>query len=140
MSPATKNGGHWPRRCSATAPRRAPPWGVGKWNQGLLAMWRGYVETGKPGRDVRRGPCRSLGFLPVVGGRHPGHHIRPLAPGATAEVTFLLGWHFPNRRSWLWGGGAARAGWPARCAMLTPPGLRRCLGGPGGLRRLACPN
>jgi uncharacterized protein (DUF608 family) len=81
-----------------------PTWGVGKWNQGLLAMWRGYVETGRPGAGTfgvgRAVPSAS--YRSSVAGTLGA--TCALAPGATAEVTFLLGWHFPNRRSWLWGG------------------------------------
>ena len=81
-----------------------PTWGVGKWNQGLLAMWRGYVETGEPNAGV-------FGVGSAVPAATYGSSVagtmgakRLLGPHATAEVVFLLGWHFPNRRSWLWGG------------------------------------
>ena len=31
-----------------------PSWGLGKWNQGLLSMWRGFIDSGDPiGRHVR---------------------------------------------------------------------------------------
>ena len=80
-----------------------PSWGLGKWDQGLLAMWRGYVETGEPragtfgvGRAV---PAATYGssVAGTLGAR------RALEPHGRAEVVFLLAWHFPNRRSWLWG-------------------------------------
>ncbi len=85
-----------------------PTWGVGKWNQGLLAMWRGYVGTGEPmagtfgvGRDVPAASYRSS-VAGTLGAR------RALPPRGTAEVVFSLAWHFPNRRSWLWSGRGPR--------------------------------
>jgi non-lysosomal glucosylceramidase len=33
-----------------------------------------------------------------------------LEPGGHLEVTFVLGWHFPNRRSWVWPGPGPRGG------------------------------
>ncbi len=80
-----------------------PSWGLGKWDQGLLAMWRGYVETGEPragtfgvGRAV---PAATYGSS--VAGTLGA--TRALGPHGRAEVVFVLAWHFPNRRSWLWG-------------------------------------
>jgi uncharacterized protein (DUF608 family) len=81
-----------------------PSWGLGKWNQGLEAMWQGYVATGRPqpgtfgvGSD---GPGATFGS--AVAGTLGA--TRALAPGERAEVVFVLGWHFPNRRSWIWSG------------------------------------
>ena len=81
-----------------------PNWGVGKWNQGLLAMWRGYAETGEP-------KAGTFGVGSAVPAATYGSSVagtlgakRLLEPHGTTEVVFLLGWHFPNRRSWLWGG------------------------------------
>lgn len=83
-----------------------PCWGWGKWNQGVLAMWRGFAETGRPasGEYLLGGPRPSAerSSSPAIAGT-PGAH-RVLAPGGTAEVTFVLGWHFPNRREWAWTG------------------------------------
>jgi non-lysosomal glucosylceramidase len=80
-----------------------PTWGFGKWNQGLLEMWRAFQETGRPGegtfgvgRDV---PAATYGssVAGTVGGE------RVLEARGSAEVAFVLAWHFPNRRSWIWG-------------------------------------
>jgi uncharacterized protein (DUF608 family) len=81
-----------------------PVWGVGKWNQGLLAMWRGYVETGEP----KAGPFGVGSAVPAAtyGASVAGTlgATRAVEPHGTAEVVFTLAWHFPNRRSWMWGG------------------------------------
>ena len=74
-----------------------PSWGMGKWNQGLFEMWQGFTLAGQPaaglfGRDDA--PMSSPALAGTVGAR------RRIEPGATVEAVFLLGWHFPNRRSW----------------------------------------
>ncbi|HEY4702854.1 MAG TPA: GH116 family glycosyl-hydrolase, partial [Streptosporangiaceae bacterium] len=78
-----------------------PVWGMGKWNQGLFAMWEGFLATGQPAPGMfglgAVGPSVAAAVAGTVGAR------RVLPPGGRAEVTFLLGWHFPNRRSWRWG-------------------------------------
>ncbi len=89
-----------------------PRWGWGKWNQGLLAMWRSFAATGAPasGEWEPRGPRPSTqrsGSPPVAGTLGAR---RVLAPGATGEVTFALGWYFPNRRAWVWTGPGPRGG------------------------------
>jgi len=89
-----------------------PRWGWGKWNQGALAMWRGFAETGLPasGEYDLRGPRPSaeLSSSPAIAGTLGVRRV--LAPGATEEVTFVLGWHFPNRRAWVWTGPGPRGG------------------------------
>lgn len=80
-----------------------PVWALGKWNQGLLSMWRAFVETGRPG-EPSLGPgsqAPSFSYGSAVAGTMGAR--RRLEPGGSAEVTFVLGWHFPNRRSWAWG-------------------------------------
>jgi non-lysosomal glucosylceramidase len=80
-----------------------PSWGLGKWDQGLLAMWQGFLESGEPGAGTfgvgQAAPASSYGsaVAGTVGTR------RALAPHGTARSQFMLGWHFPNRRSWVWG-------------------------------------
>ena len=78
-----------------------PVWGMGKWNQGLFAMWEGFLATGQPAPGTfglgAVGPSVAAAVAGTVGAR------RVLPPGGRAEVTFLLSWHFPNRRSWRWG-------------------------------------
>ncbi len=74
-----------------------PAWGMGKWNQGLFAMWQGFAETGTPAAGLfglDDAPMSSPAMAGTVGVR------RRIEPGGTAEAVFLLGWHFPNRRSW----------------------------------------
>jgi non-lysosomal glucosylceramidase len=88
-----------------------PTWGIGKWNQGLFAMWTGFVNDGEPAAGT-------FGVGDAVPSFASGSAVagtlgakRALPPRGTAEVVFVLGWHFPNRRSWIWGpsgpGGAA---------------------------------
>jgi uncharacterized protein (DUF608 family) len=75
-----------------------PTWGLGKWNQGLLAMWRGYVESGRPQPGTFElggpGPSELTSIAATLG------VSRVLGPGEETEATFLLAWHFPNRRAW----------------------------------------
>jgi non-lysosomal glucosylceramidase len=82
-----------------------PSWAMGKWNQGLFEMWQGFTQAGQPaaglfGRDDA--PMSSPALAGTVGAR------RRIEPGGTAEVVFMLGWHFPNRRAWRQGGGGPR--------------------------------
>ena len=78
-----------------------PVWGMGKWNQGLFAMWQGFVTAGRPAPGLFEldgvGPTSAAAVAGTLGAS------RTLPPGGTAEVIFLLGWHFPNRRSWVGG-------------------------------------
>jgi non-lysosomal glucosylceramidase len=83
-----------------------PTWGLGKWNQGLFAMWQGYLATGRPHSGLfglgGPGPSGDAAIAGTVGGR------RLLEPHGSAEIVFVLGWHFPNRRSWRWQGQGPR--------------------------------
>ncbi len=78
-----------------------PAWGMGKWNQGLFAMWEGFLATGQPAPGTfglgSHGPTVEAAVAGTVGAH------RTLPPGGRAEATFLLGWHFPNRRAWVGG-------------------------------------
>ncbi len=80
-----------------------PSWGLGKWAQGLGTMWRGFMETGVPRSGLFGMESGSPGttYGPAIAGTLGAK--RSLAPGERFEVKFLLGWHFPNRRSWVWG-------------------------------------
>jgi non-lysosomal glucosylceramidase len=88
-----------------------PSWGLGKWNQGLLEMWRSFADNGEPApgtfgpRDGVPAPTYGSAIAGTLGAR------RSLGPREKAEVVFLLAWHFPNRHAWIWGprgpGGAA---------------------------------
>ncbi len=85
-----------------------PSWGLGKWDQGLLAMWKGYVGEGEPSAGTfgvgQAVPAATYGssVAGTMGAR------RALPARGRAEVVFSLAWHFPNRRSWLWGGRGPR--------------------------------
>lgn len=83
-----------------------PAWGMGKWNQGLFAMWQAFAETGMPADGLfgqrEDAPMSSPAVAGTVGAR------RQIEPGGTAEAVFLLGWHFPNRRSWQHSGTGPR--------------------------------
>ena len=102
-----------------------PAWGMGKWNQGLFAMWEGFLATRQPAPARSGWQPRALVEAAVAG--TVGAH-RTLAPGGLAEVAFLLGWHFPNRRAWF-GGSQGPRGWPGRTSSATTtPRLARRLG------------
>ncbi len=83
---------------------RGPVWSPGKWNQGALRMWDGFVRTGVPGApgdgDTWEGSVDGSAGVPAatIGAR------RALEPLGSAEVCFAFGWHFPNRRSWVFSG------------------------------------
>jgi non-lysosomal glucosylceramidase len=89
-----------------------PVWGFGKWDQGLFAMWREFALSGRPGAGtyILDGPSPSSdpGSRTAIAGTLGARRV--LAPGATEEFTFVLGWHFPNRRSWVWAGPGPRGG------------------------------
>jgi hypothetical protein len=81
----------------------AVPWTMGKWNQGLSTMWEGLISTGLPAAgcfqpEVGEPSCTCIGAqraVPALG---------------EVSVTFLLGWHFPNRRAWIFKGPGPRGG------------------------------
>ncbi len=78
-----------------------PTWELGKWHQGLLAMWHGFVATGEHSGGTFGGSgAPSATYGSAIAGTVGAH--RQLPPGGAAEVTFLLGWHFPNRHAWVW--------------------------------------
>lgn len=80
-----------------------PTWGIGKWWQGEFAMWKSYLEAGEPAEGMfgvgSNAPSSNSGS--AVAGTIGARRLVP--PGGTTEVVFLLSWHFPNRRSWVWG-------------------------------------
>jgi len=89
-----------------------PEWAYGKWNQGLLAMWRSFAGTGRPGPGTwgRGGPRPAADFASGAALAGTLGATRVLPPGGTAQVTFVLAWHFPNRRAWVWTGPGPRCG------------------------------
>ena len=92
----------------------APSWGLGKWNQGLEAMWHGYHETGEPQAGMfgvgRAVPAATYGsaIAGTLGAK------RTLAPSDRVEVDFLTGMAFPEPP--LVGLGRA---WACRCGPQT---------------------
>jgi len=81
----------------------AAHWSYGKWNQGLTKMWASLVSDGVPAEgdfepEVGEAPCTSIGAR------------RHLSPLGQASVTFLIGWHFPNRRGWKFVGPGPKGG------------------------------
>lgn len=89
-----------------------PVWGFGKWMQGLFTMWRAFEATGRPGPDTYEpggpSPLSDAGTVAAVAGTLGARRV--LAPGSRLEITFVLGWHFPNRRAWVWPGPGPRGG------------------------------
>ena len=62
------------------------------WGRGSLMFWDDFSASGKLARRKPGGSDSPQGFLavPVV-----------LGPRSEKSVTFLLTWHFPNRRGWM---------------------------------------
>jgi non-lysosomal glucosylceramidase len=78
-----------------------PTWSYGRWNQGLTAMWEEFISSGRPGEgDFRTSATESSNVC--LGSRHQ------LSPLGTTSTTFVLAWHFPNRRAWTFGGPGPR--------------------------------
>ncbi len=65
-------------------------WGTRKWGAGLLDFWDDFASDGRlEPRDGAEDPPHASLAVPV--------HV---PAGGEKSVTFLLGWHFPNRRTW----------------------------------------
>jgi uncharacterized protein (DUF608 family) len=99
MDPAAEDWGTLAAAVVADQAWVGPAWGFGKWNQGLFAMWRGYIETGRPGPGIyglgSHGPTSEASMAGTLGAD------LTVAPHGTGEAVFVLGWNFPNRRAWL---------------------------------------
>ena len=78
-------------------------WSMGKWNQGLSTMWEGFILDGSPSQGTYD-PAPGEPECTCVGAR------RQLPPLGQVTVTFLLGWHFPNRHAWMFKGPGPRGG------------------------------
>jgi len=67
-------------------------WPSGSWNTSNLLFWDDFSDDGRledsVASDLPRIPAGSLA-VPVT-----------IPPGSTRDITFLLTWHFPNRKSW----------------------------------------
>jgi uncharacterized protein (DUF608 family) len=76
-------------------------WAELSWGDSLLDFWDDFVGDGR--LEARQGerddPTASVATSV------------PLAPGAAAAVTFVLAWHFPNRRAWYFAGPGPRGGY-----------------------------
>jgi uncharacterized protein (DUF608 family) len=75
---------------------QGPDWELGRWNQGLWAMWDGFVRTGQPG-EPPSGESHRPGMTPAA---TLGRSLTVDALGS-ADATFAFAWHFPNRRAWI---------------------------------------
>ena len=76
-------------------------WPRARWWTSVLHYWDDFTTDGALGPDADdRGPTGALCVR------------RTLAPGASADYTFLLSWHFPNRT-------------PERCGWRAPKGDER---------------
>ena len=87
-------------------------WAYGKWNQGLQAMWHGFLRTGRPAPGLwgRGGPRPSADAASNAALARTLGASGVLPPGGTREVTFLLAWHYPNRRAWTFAGPGPKGG------------------------------
>lgn len=65
-------------------------WESRGWGGGLLDFWDDFAADGQPEERQQSGdgPMASLAVQ------------IELPPGSTRKVTFILSWHFPNRRTW----------------------------------------
>lgn len=67
---------------------RRTSWPAPGWGQDLLDFWDDFSADGALDARGTGKPVGSLATRFTV------------APGASVPVTYLLGWHFPNRRAW----------------------------------------
>jgi uncharacterized protein (DUF608 family) len=66
-------------------------WARLDWGDTLRDFWDDFYGDGRLGGRTPEGQDAPIGSLCVA---------LKLAPGETRAVTFLLGWHFPNREAW----------------------------------------
>ena len=99
-----------------------PSWGLGKWNQGLLTMWRAFVASGEPaGGDVRGREQMGQLQLSVLRSPAPSALDGPWNLMATSRSRVPAGVALPEPP--LVGlGPRARVAWPGlrRSATYTP--------------------
>lgn len=65
-------------------------WAERSWRDSLLEFWEDFASDGAL-EEPEQGARVPTGSLVVS---------KDLAPGASATVTFVIAWHFPNRRGW----------------------------------------
>lgn len=75
-------------------------WAQAKWSGALLDFWDDFTGDGRLDERDGTGPSDSGQGGPVDAPMASVAASRRLGPGETGAVTFLLGWHFPNRRGW----------------------------------------
>jgi uncharacterized protein (DUF608 family) len=75
-------------------------WADRSWGDSLLDFWDDFIGDGRleERQSAKDDPVASLS----AGMR--------LVPHGTASVTFVLAWHFPNRRAWYFSGPGPRGG------------------------------
>jgi uncharacterized protein (DUF608 family) len=61
------------------------------WGGALLDFWEDFRDDGRLDERERGGNDTPVGSVCAT---------LNLAPGETRDITFLLGWHFPNREAW----------------------------------------
>jgi len=66
-------------------------WGAGGWNVSLKDFWEDFAADGKLDARQQQGGDAPTASLAVS---------LKIPPRGTREITFLLTWHFPNRRTW----------------------------------------
>ncbi|GAA3511974.1 non-lysosomal glucosylceramidase [Actinocatenispora rupis] len=69
---------------------RRTRWPELSWGDGLLSFWTDFADDG-----VLTDPPAGTPIAAVA-------DTRTVAPGATVEFTYLIGWHVPVRRAWRW--------------------------------------
>ena len=82
-------------------------WDRGKWDQGMLALWRTFLATGRPMTVPQNaGSATTSGRPASLAGTVGASRMIP--PGEAQEVRFLVAWDFPNRKNWEPGLGGPR--------------------------------
>jgi non-lysosomal glucosylceramidase len=79
---------------------RRTAWADRSWGDSLLDFWDDFLTDGR--LEDRQGTKQD----PVASLATPLH----LGPQGETGVTFLLAWHFPNRRAWYFAGPGPRGG------------------------------
>jgi uncharacterized protein (DUF608 family) len=80
---------------------RRTAWAELSWGDSLLDFWDDFAGDGR--LDQRMGSADDPTASVATSLR--------LEPGATVASTFLLAWHFPNRRAWYFAGPGPRGGY-----------------------------
>jgi non-lysosomal glucosylceramidase len=65
-------------------------WESRGWGGGLLDFWDDFAADGQPEERQQSGDAPMASLAVQI----------ELPPGTTRKITFILSWHFPNRRTW----------------------------------------